>query len=304
MRNKIIFIQDIDGERAWLSARFLNHINLETIFSGKWGTDHPREGDNSYLYEVSYQDHNEDPIFFDSNLPKIKSVYSNSRSDLFFSKCWAISDEFIHDLTFENKIKSKNFIILNLARSGTMFTRTIVSKKLNEFRMHESDTSRERNIELSKIIKDNDLTVFLVYRKDAWNWCTSNLIAKRFGYYHHNSYHKNIFTAMTADRNDLDNLIKTQLATWDFWCNLKCYLPDLNCYLLEFDDIIKKYKNITNHTAIPYVKNDIITNYQEIQNVFDDEYQSIFDKIITNGSNHLKHMNCKTDLSDLDLFAK
>jgi hypothetical protein len=185
-----------------------------------------------------------------------------------------------------------------------MFIQSIVSKKLNEFQLHESIGSQERNTELAEIIKANDLTVFLVYRKDAWNWCTSNLIASRFGYHHYHSYHKNNYTTMTAERTDLDKLIKTQLSTWDFWCNLKCYVPDLNCYLLEFDDSINKYKNITNHTAMPYVKNDIITNYQEIQNVFDNEYRSIFDKIIANGSTHLKHMNCKTDLSDLDLFTK
>lgn len=304
MKNKIIFTQDIEGERSWLSNQFPDHINLETVFSGKWFNDQPQEGNNGYLYEISFRDYSWDTLFLDKNLPKIKSIYSNSSDDLFLSSWWAESDNFIHNLTFTNKEKSKNFIILNLARSGTMFAHSLISKKLIEFTPHVSTGVHGENIDLAETIKANNLTVFLTYRKNVWEWCTSNLIANKFGFYHHYSYRKENYTTMTANKEDLDALLKMQLATWNFWCNLKCYIPDLNCYLLEFDDIIKKYKDVTNHVAVPYVKNNIILNYKEIEKVFDNEYRSKFEKIVTNGSTHLKNMNCKTDLADLDLFAK
>lgn len=302
MMNKIIFTQDMPGERLWLKNKFLGYKSLETYASGLWPSKIPEYKDNNNLYEISYKDNEENLEWLKLDLPKVKSVYSiNDYDCLFKSGFWSMSDSFISNLKFENTSYNNNFIILNLARSGTLFLQSILIKKLKEFTFHKSIGNYYENKDIVDQIKQNRLTVFFIYRNNAWDWCTSNVIAKKFGYYHYNNYPKDLFKPMQINQTDIDSFIDMQISTWNFWCNLKCYVPDLNCYLIEYSNLIKEYGGKTLHKAMPYSKQNIITNYNNMHEIFLDKYKNIFDTIMKNGSNHLKNMNCKTDMTDLDL---
>jgi hypothetical protein len=292
MTNKILFTQDLPGERLWLQKHFPSHLNLETRFSGNWSSAEPVTGDNNFIFEYSFSDFEESTDFFKFCLPKYKSIFSNRSDHLFSGKAWAVSDSFVHDLKFENIRKSNNFIILNLARSGTLFLRSLLIKKLIEFQDHISVKSNTENLKIKDIILDNKLTTFFCYRTNIWEWITSNVLSINFGYHHYD----------TRDLDKIYILMKLQMSTWNFWCNLKCAIPDLNCYLLEFEYMISKYSEHTDHTKISYNKKDLIENYQEMHDLYQKKYQSIFEKIVNNGVNHLTAMNCKKDILDLEIL--
>ena len=57
MKNKIIFTQDVPGERGWLQRQFPAHKNFETSSSGKWTAEFPSISDQATLHEIAYSDH-------------------------------------------------------------------------------------------------------------------------------------------------------------------------------------------------------------------------------------------------------
>lgn len=297
--NSIVFTQDLPGEREWLAKKFPGFVNLETINSQKWPTDYPLAGIDNHLYEIAVSDQFDN--LKDCSMPKYKSIFSNSVDHLIKGKWWNISDHVLHDLTFSNTLKSNNYIILNLPRSGTLFVKSLFDLKYTEYKQHESIGLYEQLVSLASLIKEKQLTVVLVYRKNSWDWVTSNIISFRSNFYHYDSYRENLINNFNATVEEIDKMLEIQISTWNFWCNLKCAIPDLNCYLLEFSETIPKYQHLSNHIKIPYNKEKIILNYHELKDLFDVKYKEQFEETIVYGVRHLKQMGCKTDLYDLDL---
>jgi hypothetical protein len=110
-------------------------------------------------------------------------------------------------------------------------------------------------------------------------------------------HNKKIFVT-EQDFANAENLL---ISTWNFWCNLKCFIPDLDCYLLEFSNMINKYSHLTGHKEIPYNKKELIINYGELKTCYEQEYQKRWEALTNKGIAHLTNMHCKTDLDDLDL---
>ena len=59
VENKIIFTQDVPGEREWIQSQFPGYSNLETVSSGKWSSEFPLDNDQKNLYEIAFSDHHD-----------------------------------------------------------------------------------------------------------------------------------------------------------------------------------------------------------------------------------------------------
>ena len=78
MKNKIVFTQDVSGEREWIQSQLPGHTNLETSSSGNWPWDFPKDTNQSQLFEIAFSDQVDITKILSADIDCIKSFY---RSD-------------------------------------------------------------------------------------------------------------------------------------------------------------------------------------------------------------------------------
>ena len=309
MTNKIIFTQDVPGEREWLSTQFPEFNNLETEFSGKWPAV-PFTQDSNTLWEVP-----PDSLLDVStvNCTKYKSLYQLDTS--FVSSKWCEADHLlINDLKFEPQPRAKKAQVLTFSRCGTVFLESILYKKcgydknrqwnpLDPTADHVFLGSNDTDAELYKLVNNVQPDIFLCYRANWWAWAISVLISKHFDYYH---YQDNVAwdaaEPVTITIDELDTLVREVRANWQSLCHFRTQFTHLNFYIFEFSELIKN-NHLTQHRAISYNKKRLISNYDQLQTVFEALYQPKFELWQKNCIGHLQTMGCQVS-TNFDKFFR
>ena len=297
MTSKIVFTQDLPGEREWLEQQFPDHTMYETEFSGKW-PDKPFNQSVPAVYEIP-----PDSLLNVSDLPipKYKSLYKLDSK--FVSPKWCQADQLlINNLNFAPQPKAKKAQVIHFARSGTVFLESILYQKCNYIKdigwnpktPHSDHHQLGGDDSLFYNLIDNSRPdIFFCYRKNWWDWFVSLQIALQFDYYH---YYNNVAWDQLAPFEITSNHMEEQLnqitAGWNAICHFRTYYPNLNFYIFEFSDLIK-HQSLTSHQKINYNKQRLISNYDSAKQMFEHEYVLKFDKCARNSLTHLQTMNCK-----------
>jgi hypothetical protein len=298
--NKLIFTQDIPGEREWIEQHFPDHINLETINSSKWGVEYCPG--SKYIYEISLSDN----IWPDIPGEKIKSIFSNNNVNLLMQdKRWTITSDRIINFEFHrnsNVTHNNKFLAFTMGRSGTKFTEELLETQFIKFATHKGLCDFEGSLETVNKLSQNPIIIVLIYRKNWWEWLTSKFIANQIGYDNLNAQVD--WTKVQPFNMTIDNLkhsYKISQDNWEFWCNLACSLPKHRIYLLEYSEIIGKYSNlVVKQKKMPYDKKQLISNYSEMKEIFINQYQQLFNRNQENCRQHLVAMGVETTLNSLN----
>lgn len=305
MNNIIVFTQDVPGEREWLQSQFPGYKNLETEFSGKWPD--------------TWFDQKEDTIWEippDSNLDvshitckKYKSLYQHDTN--FISSRWVDSSLVLpNNIKFSGQPRAPKAQVLHFARCGTVFLESILYTVCGYDKdrgWNPVDENADHTFlgnddsELYRLIEKSNPDIFLCYRKDWWAWATSMLISKNFDFYHYNDdVNWGMMAPFEVSNNDLDMLTQEVRANWQSLCHFRTCFPHLNFYIFEFSDLIK-HKHLTDHQRINYNKKSLISNYNDIQHLFESEYLPKFQQWEQNCLAHLTSMKCEV-ISDFGKF--
>jgi hypothetical protein len=67
---------------------------------------------------------------------------------------------------------------------------------------------------------------------------------------------------------------------------------DLNFYIFEYSELIK-HQSLTSHKRINYDKKAFFKNYDEIEEIFNQDYKNILCTWSARCINHLSKMQCK-----------
>ena len=303
MKSNIVFTQDLPGEREWLKRCFPGHEILETEFSGKWPIE-PFTQTFSAIYEIP-----PDSVMDVSaiNVPKYKSLYRLDEN--FISPKWCQADGLlINGLKFGSVPKASIAQVLHFPRSGTVFLESILYTKCgytrnkgwnsasptsDHYQLGGNDTLFYEMIE--NVLPD----IFFCYRKNWWEWCVSNCISKKYGYFHHyDSVNWDSFSSFEIAQDHIEDLVRETTAVWNAMCHFRTRYPNLNFYIFEYSELIK-HQQLTSHQKINYDKKQLISNYSSAKDFFESKYQSQFDRWASNSLSHLQTMNCKV-LNDFD----
>jgi len=298
--NKLIFTQDIPGEREWINRHFSDHINLETTHSGKWESEYC-PGSN-HIYEISLSD----SIWPDIPGKKIKSIFSNNDVNLLMQdKRWTItSDRIINHQFHRNHIINQNnlFFTFTMHRSGTKLIEELLETRFVKLAPHQTVRDFKSNIKIISELSNIPIVILMIYRKNWWDWLTSFFLASKTDiWYNESRVDWSTIGPFEMTLDDLDLLYKQNESAWEFWCNLACALPNHSLFLLEYSDIIEKYsKLVANQKKAPYNKKQLISNYSEMEEIFINQYQQLFDRNQENCCQHLIAMGVETTLESLN----
>jgi hypothetical protein len=306
MKNKIIFTQDLPGEREWLHSLYPDFTILETVYSGKWPSVFPKDSDERLIWEIPP----ESTIDVTSlSCEKIKSLYTLDHK--FIHSRWCDSNSLIvNNLQFSNRPKSSRVQVLTFNRCGTVFAESILYKKCGY--TLATDKPYDDAGSFHTFLGGNDLAlystvrqtlpdIFLTYRSDWWGWASSLLIAHKFGYHHYNSdVSWETMDAITISPVELTILSAMARANWQALCHFRTIFPHLNFYILEFADIIQQ-SNRSDHKGIKYDKRKLIKNYDELQSTFNKDFLPQLKRWEENCVRHLIHMKCEK-IRSLDNF--
>jgi predicted DNA binding CopG/RHH family protein len=309
MTNLICFTQDVPGERDFINSHFPQHINLETNSSGNWPAKMPTEGssDKNFLYEIAYSDYFSHQQLLDLNLPTYKLFYKkNPSTNVLDNRHWVYADHLLHNFDFQEFRDELDpyFQVLHVARSGTVFTESILSKKYKKINHHHG-VSCEDNVNAAWIDTldiNKKVTVALVYNEDIWRVLTSTKIANTYGFHHHYSVidWENLEPLVLTNKDMLD-FQSMLISSFNWFCNTRSCLPTHNFYLLEGSNLINKYSKYTTHSKINYDKKKLISNYNEAKQEFETHFQKNLQLITFRMKNHLTAMKCRTNIDNLNL---
>jgi hypothetical protein len=288
--NKIIYTQDLPGERDWLASQFLDFENLETEFSGKWPTK-PFSNDHNTIWEIPPESMLDVSTV---DCIKYKSLYQ-IESD-FISHRWCDSDQLlIRDLKFNSQPRSKQAQVLTFFRNGTMFLESILYETCGYVKgeNHALLAAADQSKSTYDLAKKSRPDIFLCYRSDWWEWITSVLISEQFDYYHYDSdVSWEQLTSLEILPQDFEKWANIVRTNWQALCHFRTQFPDLNFYIFEFLTLIKN-THLTKHRSINYNKKNLINNYQQAKTLFETQYLSKFQLWEKNCVNHLQTMNCQ-----------
>jgi hypothetical protein len=309
MNNLICFTQDVAGERDFINSHFPQHINLETNLSGKWSAEIPTSGTSKekFLYEISYSDYFSHQQLLEFNMPTYKIFYKKDPAiNVLDNRHWVYADQLLHNVDFQEFCNDLDpyFQVLHVARSGTVFTESILSKKYKKINNHIGISSDYGvNASIIDILDSNKkLTVVLLYNEDIWKVLTSTKIAKTYGYHHYGSVvdWEKLPPVILTDKDMLD-FQSILISTFNWFCNTRSCLPTHNFYLLEGSNMINKYSGHTVHSKINYDKKKLIVNYNEAKQEFETYFQKNLQLITSRMKKHLIAMKCRTDIDNLNL---
>lgn len=310
MKNKIIFTQDVPGEREWINSQFPGYTNLESEFGPFWAASPPTDQANSLLWEIP-PDSNFDLSTL-TNCDFIKSLYRPT--DSFVSQAWTEAQSLlIRNPNFSGSEKSDRAQVLTFTRCGTVFAESILYEKCNytpapETPFYYNDIPAYHyfmdgaKTEFYSIIANTRPDVFLTYRKDWWGWATSLLICKQYDYYHYDDQVDwSSLTPFVITESHFDHLLTTANYNWKSLCHFRTRFPFLNFYIIEYSDIIK-HKKLTNHDKIKYDKRSLISNYDIAEQLFKTKYLNAFIVGEQRCLQHLVEMKCNV-IKDFDQFV-
>lgn len=299
--NKIVFTQDVPGERAWLQTQFPEYSNLETASSGKWPTEFPENSNQQHLYEIAYSDHHDLDALLNSKVSKIKSFYHSHPSAVFDDNIhWVCADQFVSKATYQLFADQPKFWALHIARSGTVFIETLLSQYKVKGQIHAGTGSHAHLMQLYETAKSNpDTAIVFVYRPELWETLTSTVIAQRYGAHHGNDFDWASADPITITVEDMLQFQTVMISTLNFWCNLRCLLPTHSMLLLNGSEIIHKYRHQVNHRQVGYNKQTLVKNYTDAKNQWDSMFNQRLTKMLDNAVAHLDKMRCKRNLDHL-----
>jgi hypothetical protein len=296
--NKIIFTQDVPGEREWLDSQFPDYINFESEFSNKWSPGGISDQYTNAIWEIP-PDSNLDVSSF--KFEKIKSTFL---PDTFVNNNWCYADSMISNLIFESNVaRASHAQILHFPRSGTRFLDSILyGPCCYQKTKHIGPSSIDKeNDESYQLIENLRPDIFINYRNDWWGFASSLIISEVYGYYHHdNKPDWSKLAPFKITQSHLDMVRHRARSIWNFLCGVRTKFTDLNFYIIEFSELIK-HQVLTSHTKLKYNKNLLIENYDEAKKWFYDDYLEIMLTYQTNGLRHLTAMNCVT-ITDFKKF--
>jgi hypothetical protein len=302
--DKIICTQDVEGERPWLESQFPKHCNLQTEFSALWPDQRLAPGNNNFLWEIPPDSKIDlDSIEFEKNfsLYQFNPEYVDHR--------WCQTEQLVSNLEFGVGEKSDLAQVITFGRCGTVYLEKLLYEHLGYQKLDEHTAmSLPRENPVVHMIENSRADVFMLYRKDWWEWAVSHFIARS---QHTVNEHGQPRWPHSADNIDwtqvspieidpaqLQNLHDYVLSNWNGYCHLRSKFRDLNFYVLEFSELIQvQRKNLD--TKLSYKKSNLIKNYSEIKNMFEQQYLSRFVRYQTNALAHLQSMKCRMSIDSL-----
>jgi hypothetical protein len=297
--DKIIFTQDLPGERNWIESQFPGFVNLQSEFSGLWPTAVPSESVNNTLWEIppdSNIDCNELPC------EKILSVYQYN--DKFVDARWCKADTLMLNLDFSSSPKSDLAQVITFTRSGTVFLEKLLYGHLNytELSPHYHFNSTEKDLEVIDLIDRYKPDIFVTYRQDWWAWFTSYIIALRNEFtdpvtnkikWPHRDCEIDWENALPFDvpESEMTKVEQQIITNWNAICHLRTRFRSLNFYLSEFSEITKINLDRLDK-PLTYDKRKLIRNYNDLEQKFKQTYLPKFRQYEENAIAHLKAMGC------------
>jgi hypothetical protein len=293
MTNKIVFTQDVPGEREWINSHFPGYINLETVHSGKWPPNGIFADDNNLLFEYSRKD----PIVDTEFVGATKSLYTKDIGII--DNTWIYADNLISNLDFSiPKTCNEYYQAVTFRRVGTVFTESLLRQQYKRLAAHYANNKDNKLVNLLTNHKNTDIA--LIYRDNWWEWITSCFIGHNYGFHHHDTQIDwASLPAIELSESVLDQHYQLCKTNWNFFCNLRVLFPDRIFYLLEFSDMIEKYSAYTDHKKIIYDKKQLISNFDLMHNIFNLRYKNNFETITKRCCSHLVKMKCITNLDNI-----
>jgi hypothetical protein len=301
LKNKIIFTQDVPGERDWVNSLFPEYTNLETSSSGKWLSTFPKNDDQSSLYEIAYSDYHKVADLLNCGIDRTKSFYGTDPLLVFKdNNHWACSDDFISNVEYQPFVDKPSFLALNLARSGTAFVENLLRKFRLQHRRHSVTGTYSELVDIWREAKDHpDVALVIVYRQELWESLVSNVLGWHHGFHHRNEFDWSLVKPVAIDTSDMLQFEEMVISTLNFWCNLRSLLPTHSFLLLDGMEMIRQYKDIVDHSKVSYNKRDLVSNYSEAREKWYSEFNENLSRMFNNAIGHLKKMNCKQNLDHL-----
>ena len=295
--NKIIFTQDVPGEREWIQSQFPGYHMFESEFSGNWPSE-PYQQNFDAVWEIPPDSTRG---VYCVAVKTYKSLYQLDTD--FVSSGWCDADHLlINDLKFVSQPHSSKAQVIHLARSGTVFLESILYHHFNYTRDRKwnplnlkcdhhwigGDDQIFYNL-MSRSMPD----IYFVYRKNWWDWFLSLQISLNFDYYHYfDKVDWDSLLPFEITISDMEKTLSTVKGTWNHMCHFRTHFPTLNFYIIEFSDLIKN-QHLTTHKAIAYNKRRLVKNYNESRELFEASYASKFDQLANRCLAHLQIMNCQ-----------
>jgi hypothetical protein len=294
--NKIIFTQDVPGEREWIQSQFPGHHMFESEFGGKWPKN-PFIQNFDAVWEI--------PPDSVTDLTSVsgetyKSLYQLDTD--FVSPKWCDADHLlIRNLEFGSQPRSPKAQVIHVARSGTVFLESILYRHFDYLKdrrwnprdipcdhywLHDDDKI------FYDLITRSMPDIYFVYRKNWWDWFVSNQICLQFDYYHYfDDVDWESLPPFEITASDMERMVEIIKSTWNSMCHFRTHFPTLNVYIIEFSDLIK-HQHLTTHQAIAYDKKRLVKNYNEARELFDANFTRKFDQLANRCLVHLQNMNC------------
>ena len=301
IENKIVFTQDVPGERDWIQSQFPGYLNFETNSSGKWTTEFPEPTDQKTLHEIAYSDHHDLVSLSNSNITKIKSFYTK-QPDLVINdnRHWVCSDQFVSSVSYDTFADKPKFWVLHIARSGTMFVEALLEQYRSKLQHHQGTGSHSFLMGVFETAKKHpEAAIVFVYRPELWETFTSTIIAMHYGYHHEDNFDWSLAKPIAITLEDMLHFKDMIVSTLNFWCNLRSLLPSHSMLLLNGSDVIRQYKDQVTHGKVSYNKQDLISNYDESKNQWEEMFSKDLAKMLNNAIAHLEKMKCKQNLDHL-----
>lgn len=298
MKNKIIFTQDLPGERNWLQSQFPKYANLETVHAGHWPNSCPDLiEDKSYLLEVPESDD--------------ISLYSYTKLDSFVSLFdlghnqtkWIYADKLLSNVEFSkfSDINKTHYQGITFGRVGTVFVESLFNKTLAMLSSHTAVKDELTNKStIDSILPYENSYVVLTYRSNWWAWASSMAISHHHGFYHFNDdVNWDSAEPIIINEETLKSLEQQIIASWNFFFQVRMACPRHSFYLLKFEDMLKNYANNTDHKAMSYDKKKLIQNYDQAEEMCIRDFLPRWETWGQNAVRHLASMECRTDIDNL-----
>lgn len=183
--------------------------------------------------------------------------------------------------------------VLTVSRSGTVFLEKILQNFYKNVKSHitiapNSDFSKDTEDVILKNINEK-ADVFILYREDFGSFASSYAIARTVGFHHETNYD---FSAVTLPKNDNSQaLIECAKLTKNYFnttCNFIIAHPNINFFVVKFEDIIKNHSLDIQHQPVNYgrPKESLFEDWQD----FEDNYKKIVPIINEYRTNWIKKM--------------
>ena len=299
MTINIVYTQDVPGEREWLSQQFPGFINLETVHSGLWSRV---DSSVDCLLEIPESDDLSvrDVILNWQDAKTYTSIYQPGNV---LSSCrWTESSFVVYNGDFSCGSGSEtHYNCFTFTRAGTVFLESLFVKKYKMVEDHSMIGNSTHLQQFYDTVTNASSVVVIPYRNNWWEWITSSVISEinqpiNVALHYDSRIDFNNLRKVKLNESIIENYYNMAISSWEFICNLRSCLPHRKFYVLEFSDMISKYQSATTHKKIPYDKKSLIEDYDRIKELFDLKFKEKFKTIELRAVNHLKQMECLTDL--------